>query len=119
MSTTTSGPFTRVVLRMMPSGSVKSVEVRGGVVHPWTHVGDGAPRVGGGFFGMAGGVGVAVGDGLSEVEADPEAPRRAACRDAHADSTAAVTRSRQILSRNGRSPSIPNADEHTHGHLPW
>src|SRR4030042_764545 len=38
MSVTTSGPFTPVVLRMMPRGCVNSDEPSAGVTQPCTHV---------------------------------------------------------------------------------
>jgi hypothetical protein len=62
MSTTTSGPFTPVVRRTIPSGSVNLGAPAGGVVHPSTQSADAAPLVGGGLAGVAGGVGDAVGD---------------------------------------------------------
>src|SRR4249920_1236345 len=62
MSTTTSGPFTRVVRRMIPSGSVNCGVPDAGVAHPSTHVPVGGPLVAGGTAGTAGGVGEAVGD---------------------------------------------------------
>jgi phospholipase C len=84
----------------MPSGTVKSPEVIGGVVHPWTQVGEAGPCVRGAFLGVAGEVGGGVAVGLASMEGEPEAPRTVAGSDAQADNTAAVSRSRQILSRN-------------------
>lgn len=42
---------------MSPSGSVKRGASEAGVIHPFTHVGDAAPFLGGGVDGSAGGVG--------------------------------------------------------------
>ena len=55
MSTTTTGPSTRVVRRMMPRGWRYDWESRGGVTHPFTQVGVASPLVGGGVAGVGGG----------------------------------------------------------------
>ena len=62
MSTTTSGPFTPVVRRMMPSGSVNRGVFAGGVIQPLTQVAEATPEVDGGVSGTAGGVGELVGE---------------------------------------------------------
>jgi hypothetical protein len=72
MSTTTNGPFTPVVRRMIPSGSVNLGVSAPGVVHPSTHSEKTAPIVGGGLAGVAGGVGDAIGD-AGVTGADDEA----------------------------------------------
>src|SRR4249919_392250 len=62
MSTTTSGPRTPVVRRMIPSGSVNCGVPGNGVAHPWSHVPVGGPLVAGDTMGSAGGVGESAGD---------------------------------------------------------
>src|SRR5436190_15085269 len=62
MSTTTRGPSTPVVRRMMPSGSVNRGLLAGGVIHPFVQVAVFGPLVGRGVSGVAGGVGEVVGD---------------------------------------------------------
>src|SRR5438874_11039002 len=57
MSTTTSGPFTPVVRRMIPSGCVASGEFGGGVVQPFSQLVVAAPFVFGATGGIAGFVG--------------------------------------------------------------
>jgi len=75
MSTTTSGPLTLVVRRMIPSGSVKSGVFAGGVLHPFTQLFEAAPLVRGGVAGVAGGVGDAVGEaGAIGADADLDEP---------------------------------------------
>ena len=61
MSTTVSGPWTPVVRRTIPSGSVNNGVSASGVVHPYTQLSVVGPFVGGGTAGVAGGVGDAVG----------------------------------------------------------
>jgi hypothetical protein len=70
MSTTVSGPFTPVVRRMIPSGSVNADVPTAGVCHPSTQLAVAGPFVGGGTAGVAGGVTEAAGDSVGEADGD-------------------------------------------------
>lgn len=78
---------------MMPSGSVASGEPAGGVRHPFTHVAEGAPRLGGRFPGRAGRVGDGDGEadelGVANLEG-VEATEALSAPDASHDATASA-----------------------------
>jgi hypothetical protein len=112
MSTTTSGPVTPVVRRMMPSGCRYRAESDGGVFHPSTHVLVAGPRVGNGVAGGLGGctgeelgeaVRVSTGDSANEGEA-----RRSEFPLSQADSTSAATASRRT---SDLGPTNPGSSE--------
>ncbi|MGZ5298796.1 MAG: hypothetical protein ACXWDU_03890 [Actinomycetota bacterium] len=112
---TTRGPFTPVVRRMMPSGSVNGGVPAAGVAHPFSHFPDGGPLVAGGRAGIAGGVGEALGDpdgtGVTgEIWDDVEAASGAGSLPSHATSEGA-SRQTNTEMRNLRKRSTPTVRE--------
>src|SRR5581483_8243175 len=111
MSVTTSGPWTPVVRRMIPSGWVNRGDPAGGVTQPCTHDEVAGPIVGGGDAGGGGGGRgedvievVGIGEtGAGEVEAEDRSPEPVP----HAVSAMATAKNE----RNGRvltrTPSGP------------
>ena len=99
MSTTTSGPFTPVVRRTMPSGSVNPRVPSAGVDHPTVHVAETGRDVGRGPAGTSGGVTDAEGEDVctgvmtgevgtgGDVALPPPAPSQAASASAAVTST--------------------------------
>ncbi len=122
MSTTTSGPFTPVVRRITPRGSVDLGVPAGGVTHPSTHSAEATPLVGGGLAGVAGGVGDAVGDagviGAETVGVALSAGGRSESQPARATPIAAKASTNRENLRNRRPPNRPRPVEDTDGPVP-
>jgi hypothetical protein len=117
MSTTTSGPFTPVVRRTIPSGSVNGGVPAAGVSHPFSHVPDGDPLVLGGIVGRAGGVGDALVDpGVTGATAvDVDGASDAGASPSHAASDPASTQT-DIKMRNLRKRNAPEYSGTTRGY---